>query len=199
MTRSRRRRRRLLRRWRICNSTSPASKSQFNSINARTIKKVRPYDHSLALDLLRPYLPQVAEATARKKMRAKKAMEKAKAKANSIAESDEMGVKAKQRSIEKLCVAAAAKFNTRDARARYLKAQGKMKPEEKKVSKRGNTLQKGSKNQPRISKGGGKNLDGRLKKDKKNTTQKSKRDKIGGAKTGRVARIRALRGKSGKK
>ncbi len=38
-------------------------------------------------------------------MRAKKAMEKAKAKANSIAESDEMGVKAKQRSIEKLCVA----------------------------------------------------------------------------------------------
>ena len=82
---------------------------------------------------------------------------------------------------------------------RYLKAQGKMKPEEKKVSKRGNTLQKGSKNQPRISKGGGKNLDGRLKKDKKNTTQKSKREKIGGAKTGRVARIRALRGKSGKK
>ncbi len=49
---------------------------------------------------------QVAEATARKKMRARKAMEKAKAKANSIAESDEMGVKAKQRSIEKLCVAA---------------------------------------------------------------------------------------------
>ncbi len=82
---------------------------------------------------------------------------------------------------------------------RYLKAQGKMKPEEKKVSKRGNTLQKGSKNQPRISKGGGKNLDGRLKKDKKNTNQKQKRDKIGGAKTGRVARIRALRGKSGKK
>jgi hypothetical protein len=42
-------------------------------------------------------------------------------------------------------------------------------------------------------------LDGRLKKDKKNTNQKTKRDKIGGAKTGRVARIRALRGKSGKK
>ena len=42
-------------------------------------------------------------------MRAKKAMEKAKAKANSIAESDEMGVKAKQRSIEKLCVAATYK------------------------------------------------------------------------------------------
>jgi len=82
---------------------------------------------------------------------------------------------------------------------RYLKAQGKMKPEEKKASKRGNTLQKGSKKQPRISQGGGKNLDGRLKKDKKNTTQKSKRDKIGGAKTGRVARIRAIRGKSGKK
>jgi hypothetical protein len=53
-------------------------------------------------------LLQVAEATARKKMRAKKAMEKAKAKANSIAESDEMGVKAKQRSIEKLCDAAEA-------------------------------------------------------------------------------------------
>ena len=77
-----------------------------------------------------------------------------------------MGVKAKQRSIEKLCVAAAAKCNTRDVRARYLKAQGKMKPEEKKVGS-GNTLQKGSKNQLRISKGGGKNLDGRLKKDKK--------------------------------
>jgi hypothetical protein len=41
--------------------------------------------------------------------RARKAMEKAKAKANSIAESDEMGVKAKQRSIEKLCVAATYK------------------------------------------------------------------------------------------
>ena len=82
---------------------------------------------------------------------------------------------------------------------RYLKAQGKMKPEEKKASKRGNTLQKGSKKQPRISQGGGKNLDGRLKKDKKNTNQKQKRDKIGGAKTGRVARIRALRGKAGKK
>ena len=56
----------------------------------------------------RSCLLQVAEATGRKKMRAKKAMEKAKAKANSIAESDEMGMKAKQRSIEKLCVAAAA-------------------------------------------------------------------------------------------
>ena len=103
-----------------------------------------------------------------------------------------MGVKAKQRSIEKLCVAAATKCSTRDVRARYLKAQGKMKPEEKKVGS-GNTLQKGSKNQLRISKCGGKNLDGRLKKDKK--TQR----RIGGAKTGRVARIRALRGKSGKK
>ena len=65
-----------------------AAKSQFNSINAHTIKKVQPCDHSLALDLLRPYLPQVADVTPQKKMRAKKAMEKAKAKANSIAESD---------------------------------------------------------------------------------------------------------------
>jgi len=54
----------------------------------------------------RSCLLQVAEATGRKKMRSKKAMEKAKAKANSIAESDEMGMKAKQRSIEKLYVAA---------------------------------------------------------------------------------------------
>ena len=86
-----------------------------------------------------------------------------------------MGVKAKQRSIEKLCVAAATKCNTlltRDVRARYLKAQGKMKPEEKKVGS-GNTLQKGSKNQLRISKGGGKNLDGRLKKDKKTQRRSS--------------------------
>jgi hypothetical protein len=81
-----------------------AAKSQFNSINARTIKKVLL--SCIAIDMPCSRLPQVAEATARKRMRAKKAMEKAKAKANSIAESDEMGVKAKQRSIEKLCVAA---------------------------------------------------------------------------------------------
>jgi hypothetical protein len=84
-----------------------AAKSQFNSINARTIKKVRPV--RFFTPLLRSHFLKVAEATARKKMRAKKAMEKAKAKANSIAESDEMGVKAKQRSIEKLCVAATYK------------------------------------------------------------------------------------------
>jgi len=84
-----------------------AAKSQFNSINARTIKKVRSL--RFFTPLLRSHFLKVAEATARKKMRAKKAMEKAKAKANSIAESDEMGVKAKQRSIEKLCVAATYK------------------------------------------------------------------------------------------
>jgi hypothetical protein len=67
----------------------------------------------------------------------------------------------------KLCVAAAAKCNTRDVRARYLKAQGKIKPEEKKAGSC-NTLQKGSNNQLRISKGC---VNGRLKRTNKHNAE----------------------------